>query len=180
MYTKLRSLSCAFFVLSLLLARASDAADPSPADGVADVPPDVTLSWSPGDYVPAVNGHKVFLSKDFDTVNDDVGGILQDPNTYIHGELLEFGQTYFWRVDEANSTTGWNQGDIWQFTVEPIAYPLAGENVTAKASSGIHQISRNIRMSLVLLIKTMSHDSCGLYKSGSCGHISYTLLGGYH
>jgi len=111
------------------------ASKPSPADGATDVPRDVTLSWSPGNYAPAVNGHKIFLSENFNDVNDGVGGIIQDSNIYTPAELLKFDQTYYWRVDEANNITGWDRGEVWHFTVEPFAYPLTGDNIKATASS---------------------------------------------
>jgi len=38
-------------------------------------------------------------------------------------------------TDEANSVSGWDQGDVWQFTVEPIAYPISTEYISATASS---------------------------------------------
>jgi len=118
-----------------MLGGAEMASRPSPADGATDVPRDVVLSWKPGVYAPTVNGHKVFLSENFDDVNDGIGGVTQDPNFYPVGATLylDIGQTYYWRVDEATSVTAWNQGDVWQFTVEPFAYPI--ENVTTTASS---------------------------------------------
>jgi len=111
------------------------ASDPSPADRATDVPYDATLSWSPGDYAPTVNGNQIFLSENFEDVNNGIGGTILNSNLYTPAELLHFGQTYYWRVDEANSTTGWNRGDVWEFTVEPLAYPLVREKITATASS---------------------------------------------
>jgi len=44
---------------------------------------------------------------------------MQDIERYpAEGTLdLDLGRTYFWRVDEANSVTGWDTGDLWHFTV---------------------------------------------------------------
>ncbi|MBW2621136.1 MAG: hypothetical protein JRC56_07385, partial [Deltaproteobacteria bacterium] len=111
------------------------ASNPNPANRQTDVLRDVVLSWTPGEFVPAINGHKVYLSENFDDVNDATGGITQDANSYALPQRLDFGTTYYWKVDEANSTTGWDEGDVWQFTVEPIAYPIDGNNITATASS---------------------------------------------
>ncbi len=112
------------------------AADPDPVDGAADVPRDVVLSWTPGAYVTELSPkHKIFFSENFDDVNDGIGGVTQDPNTYPVSATLDFSRTYYWRIDEANSVSGWDQGDVWQFTVEPIAYPISTENITATASS---------------------------------------------
>ena len=109
------------------------ASNPNPADETADVPRDVALSWTPGQYAPATNGHKIFLSDNFNDVNEGIGGITQDANSYTPAQPLDFGKTYYWRVDEANSISGWDQGEVWSFTVEPFSYPV--ENITATASS---------------------------------------------
>ena len=112
------------------------ASKPAPADGATDVPSDVVLSWTPGAHVTGLSPqHKVFFSGNFDDVNDGIGGVTQDPNIYPVDATLDFSRTYYWRVDEANSTTGWDQGSVWQFTVEPVAYALPSEKITATASS---------------------------------------------
>jgi len=111
--------------------------DPSPADGATDVPKDVSLSWTPGIYAPAVNGHKVYFSENFNDVNEGIGGITQDANSYTPTQLLVYGQTYYWRVDEVNAPPDYTvyKGDVWQFTVESFAYPIAGASIAATASS---------------------------------------------
>ncbi len=108
--------------------------DPKPADQATDVPRDTVLSWTPGEYVPAINGHKVYLSENFNDVNDGVGGITQDANSYAPGRL-DFGKTYYWRVDEVNGPPDYTvyEGNIWSFMTEPIGYPI--ENIIATASS---------------------------------------------
>ncbi len=111
------------------------ARNPDPEDGATDVPPDVSVGWKPGIYAPAINGHKVYFGESFDDVNDGVGGVTQDANSYTPAQRLDFGTTYYWKVDEANSTTGWDEGDVWSFTTEPFAYPIDGNNITATASS---------------------------------------------
>ncbi len=49
--------------------------------------------------------------------------------------LLEFGQTYYWRIDEVNAAPDNTvyKGETWSFTVEPYAYPVTA--VTATASN---------------------------------------------
>ncbi|MFQ6036632.1 MAG: hypothetical protein ACE5NM_12415, partial [Sedimentisphaerales bacterium] len=110
---------------------------PNPANGATDVPQDVTLSWKPGDYAPATNGHKVYLSENFTDVNEGIGGITQDANSYTPAQLLDFEKTYYWRVDEVNGPPDFavHPGEVWQFTTEPFAYPIAGTSITATASS---------------------------------------------
>ncbi|MHC4172171.1 MAG: LamG-like jellyroll fold domain-containing protein [Planctomycetota bacterium] len=108
---------------------------PSPADEETDVPREVVLSWTPGEYAPPVNGHKVYFSESFDDVNDGIGGSAQDANSYTPSQLLDFGKIYYWRVDEVNGSPDYTvyQGDVWSFTTEPFGYPI--ENITATASS---------------------------------------------
>jgi len=116
------------------------AKDPSPAPGTADIPGDVVLGWIPGETAVA---HDVY----FGTVSEDVNaatranplGVLvsqgQAGTTYDPDGPLDFGQTYYWRVDEVNATPGNTviAGTVWSFTVEPFVYLL--ENIVATASS---------------------------------------------
>jgi len=111
------------------------ASDPNPADKATDVPREVVLSWTPGEYVPATNGHKVYLSENFDDVNDRIGGIAHDADSYAPPQHLDFGTTYYWRVDEVNGAPDHTvyEGNIWSLTTEPVGYPI--ENITVTASS---------------------------------------------
>lgn len=93
---------------------------PNPANKAVDVFPDVVLSWIPGEFV---DKHNVYLGTDFDDINDsDIDSPLlmsleQDANSYNAGRI-EWGQTYFWRVDEVNDiepNSPW-KGRIWSFT----------------------------------------------------------------
>ena len=113
------------------------ATKPIPDDGAIDVPIDVTLSWTPGEFAPAVDGHIVYLSENFDDVNDGIGGVRQNPSSYPPPHRLDFETTYYWRVDEVNGPPDFTvyTGDVWSFTTEPAGYPI--ENVTATASSSI-------------------------------------------
>jgi hypothetical protein len=116
------------------------ATDPIPEDGVVDVPRDVVLSWEPG---PFADTHNVYFGTGFDDVNNaDTTNTLdvlvsegQTATTYDPEGLLEFGQTYYWRIDEVNAPPDSTvfKGDVWSFTAEPFAYPIA--NITATASS---------------------------------------------
>lgn len=111
------------------------ASEPQPENEAVDVPRDVTLSWASGAFVPATSGHVVYLGEDFADVNDATGGAAQDANAYAPSQGLDFGQTYYWRVDEVNGAPDYtvHRGPVWSFTVEPYAYPI--ENVTVTASS---------------------------------------------
>ncbi len=69
--------------------------DSNPADQATDVPRDVVLSWTPGEYAPLINGHTVYMSESFNDVNDGVGGVAQDANSYTPAQRLDFGTTYY-------------------------------------------------------------------------------------
>ena len=111
----------------------------SPFDGVTDVPRDDDLSWTPGSFAAT---HDVYLGTSLDDVNDasraNPMGLLvsqdQTALTYDPGRL-EFGQTYYWRVDEVNAAPSSTifKGNVWSFTVEPFAYPV--ENIIATANT---------------------------------------------
>ena len=93
-----QSLGFGYLFLSAERAVAAELArDPSPADAAADVSTDSTLSWNPGGFAVT---HDVYIGTSFDDVNNattpDSPG--QSETTYMPGRL-EYGQTYYWRVD---------------------------------------------------------------------------------
>jgi len=114
------------------------AADPGPADGATDVRRDIALSWAPGPYAET---HNVYFGTAYDDVNNadagDTTGVLVSPGqsalSFDPPGLLEFGQTYYWRIDEVNAAPDLtvHQGNVWSFTVEPELYPIQGVAVTA-------------------------------------------------
>ncbi len=115
------------------------ASRPDPADGATDVWQDATLSWTPGETAVS---HNVYFGTSFEDVNaatisNDLGilaGREQQTSSYDPPGLMPLGQTYYWRVDEVEAGgAAVHQGLVWQFTVEPVAYPV--ENVIATASS---------------------------------------------
>jgi hypothetical protein len=117
------------------------ASQPKPANEGTEVLRDVILSWTPGIFAQK---HDVYFGTNPDNVGNasrtDPQDVLiiqgQDANNYDIGRL-EFGQTYFWRIDEVNAppdSTIFN-GEIWSFTVEPEAYPIPAGSITATASS---------------------------------------------
>ena len=118
------------------------AGSPLPADGATDVARDVALSWTAGTFAVT---HDVYLGKSFADVNSaseaKPAGVLvsqgQTETTYTPAALLDYGQTYYWRVDEVNAPPDNTvfKGSVWSFTVEPYSYPIAGTSITATASS---------------------------------------------
>ncbi|HPM82911.1 MAG TPA: discoidin domain-containing protein [Candidatus Anammoximicrobium sp.] len=124
------------------LASKSIAKDPVPEDKAVDVPQDVVLRWTPGEYAAT---HDVYIGTSFADVNDadraDPKGLLvsqdQAAASYDGETLFEFGKTYFWRVDEVNAAPDNTifKGDVWSFTAEPFAYPITGVTATASSTS---------------------------------------------
>jgi len=115
------------------------ARDPQPADAATDIPRDVVLSWRPGDFAIT---HDVYFGMSFDDVNaasrtspmDVLVSQGQTEGTFDPEGLLEFGQTYYWRIDEVNGApdNAIHRGKVWSFTTEPLAYPIA--DVTASSN----------------------------------------------
>jgi len=104
---------------------------PDPADGDMLEDKWVSLSWMPGDLAVS---HDVYMGENFDDVNDatresDIFRGNQDSAFYSAGfpgyaypEGLVPGTTYYWRIDEVNSTepnSPW-KGDVWSFWIPPI------------------------------------------------------------
>jgi len=96
--------------------------DPSPANGsqryIEDPNP---LNWKIGDKA---SRHDVYLGTDRDAViNADKSsktGIYRGRQVsadYIPSESLQWGRTYYWRVDEYNSDNTISNGNVWSFTV---------------------------------------------------------------
>jgi hypothetical protein len=113
--------------------------DPSPADGATDVLRDVVLSFKP---IEAGTQHDIYLGTDMQAVagadTSDTTGLYrgrQITDSYIPAETLEFGKTYYWRVDEIGAPPDNTvlKGNIWSFTAELFVYPIT--NIIATASS---------------------------------------------
>ncbi|MHC4511313.1 MAG: discoidin domain-containing protein, partial [Planctomycetota bacterium] len=113
------------------------AISPHPENGATDVPREAVLSWTPGEFAPAVNAHTVYLSETFSDVNEGLGGVRQSASSYPPPQRLDFETTYYWRVDEASTPPDSTvyKGSVWSFTTEPVGYPIDGANITATASS---------------------------------------------
>jgi hypothetical protein len=95
---------------------------PSPADGQLEVSRDTDLSWHKGMFA---GNNNLYFGTDANDVNeatvDNPLGVLvaQDKTDAAYDPgILEYGKTYYWRVDEVNSTPDAtvHKGDIWSFT----------------------------------------------------------------
>ena len=121
---------------SLIRIQSSEtASSPSPGDGDTDVLRDSILTWQPGETAVTRDVY-------FGTTFEDVNGATvptsagQDANSYDPGRL-EFGATYYWRVDEVNGAPDNTvfTGDVWSFTAEPYSIQIPGSSIVASAST---------------------------------------------
>ncbi|MBC8470859.1 MAG: hypothetical protein H8D56_15410 [Planctomycetes bacterium] len=92
---------------------------PTPANGAADVSQTATFRWDPGDEAAS---HEVYFGTDASALeakgSQALGSEIFDPGQ------LEMATTYYWRIDEVNSTNAgspWT-GEVWSFTTA--AYPV--------------------------------------------------------
>ena len=97
---------------------------PKPNNGAVDVDQETFLSWIAGDNAVS---HNLYFGKVAEDVNaadpanplDVLVGENQTFNAYDPPDLLDFGETYYWRVDEINDldpNSPW-RGNLWNFTV---------------------------------------------------------------
>lgn len=111
--------------MTTVWASASDpvlARNPQPVDGaIVQLIDAKALNWTPGGFATS---HDVYFGTDENTVTNadatDTTGVYrgrQSANGYILPEELEWGATYFWRIDAIEADGAINTGSIWTFTV---------------------------------------------------------------
>jgi hypothetical protein len=86
--------------------------NPSPAKGAVDVTQTPILTWTPG----LGSTYDIFFGADASALDKKASGNLGQ-ESYEPGQL-EWNTTYYWRIDEANSTNAdspWT-GPVWSFT----------------------------------------------------------------
>jgi transforming growth factor-beta-induced protein len=125
---------------------AKKASAPSPKDGATDARRDGTvLSWTPGGTTGKYDVYFGTARKYVEQVERAVpvyvqASIGQTAKTFSPGRL-ELGQTYYWRVDEVDSTDPNAikvvKGDVWSFMVETPVLPVG--NITATTSCSIYE-----------------------------------------
>jgi len=105
------------------------AANPDPVDGSIYTKTVKSLVWSPG---KTADSQDVYFGEDYDAVLNGTPGTFRDnvltsQNWYLVGypdypypDGLDFGKTYYWRIDsiEADGITR-HTGEVWSFTVPP-------------------------------------------------------------
>ncbi|MEH6634628.1 MAG: hypothetical protein V7700_03875, partial [Halioglobus sp.] len=109
------------------------ATNPVPSNGGIELALDTTLSW---DADPLATSHDVYFGSSSDlsaAFQLNLAGTNFDPGT------LEYGTTYFWRIDEVN-VDGTTLGNLWSFTTEaapPIPPGLAVNPIPSNGGIGL-------------------------------------------
>jgi hypothetical protein len=127
----------------------------NPANNIDEVSIDVgEISWTPGKYA---NTHNVFFGTDPNYVEDATLVDAESLGVSVYSDLaldsnsialdrLEYGKTYYWRVDEVNvpANPGTYKGTVWNFTTELLAYPLGSDHISATASPSASEQDPNV------------------------------------
>ncbi len=113
------------------------AREPQPADGAADVSVATDLTWRPG---REAKSHKVYFGADAGAVTAGTVPAATQPARSYTPASLEFGTTYYWKVDEVGDA-GTYAGNLWSFTTQ--AYGLLEDferyNDAIDAGTAIYQ-----------------------------------------
>ncbi len=108
-------------VMSVMVGDTTLASEPIPGFGaIVQIQNTLPLSWTPGSdasqhdvYLGTVK--KAVVDADISTANIYRG--RQSGTTYAPAEGVEWGQTYYWRIDEVNTDATISMGSVWAFTV---------------------------------------------------------------
>jgi len=131
------------------------AALPQPAEEATEVMPSQKLSWMAG---KAAAAHYVYVGTDHDTIanattsSGEFKGV-RDTNSFDPGQL-QFGQTYYWRIDELGSKAGkgpW-KGDVWSFTV------IGGKTSDPSPGKTLKNVPTDAKLSWTKGGLALSHD----------------------
>ncbi len=121
------------------LLRGDLAGNPTPANDAEDVVNTTDLGWEPGEFAATHNVYLGLSQADVEAADPATlvaeGLALND--TSLDVGALDFGQTYYWRVDEVNGAPDFAviEGEIWSFAVEPFAYAIPGVVATTNGVS---------------------------------------------
>jgi hypothetical protein len=89
---------------------------PQPANAATGIAIDTSLTWRPG---REAGSHKVFFGTDQTAVTNGTVAAKTVADHSFTPSSLNFGTTYYWRVDEVNTVT--YPGDVWSFTTAAYA-----------------------------------------------------------
>jgi len=109
----------------------NNAYNPNPLNGAADVNNTVVLCWTAGEKAAS---HDVYFGTGFNDVNNATtasseykGNHSLNANSYAPN-LLEYGVTYYWRIDEINDVNT-TKGFVWNFTTKSFSPPDGVEGI---------------------------------------------------
>jgi hypothetical protein len=113
---------------------------PTPANGQADARQDGALSWNAGE---GVQKHDVYFGDDKAAVAAaDTSSPLykgQQADASFSAGDLEWGKTYFWRIDEIDAAGAINAGPVWSFTAANFILVDNMESYTDDEGSRIYE-----------------------------------------
>jgi hypothetical protein len=108
------------------------AREPQPANAASTVAVDTALDWRPGREAAS---HTVYFGPDRDAVaNGTVAAKTVTEHSYSLGSL-NYGTTYYWRVDEVNAVT--YPGEVWSFTTQEYGVVDDFESYTEKPGAEV-------------------------------------------
>ncbi len=111
------------------------AREPQPADGATSVSVATDLIWRPG---RDVQSHELYFGTDADAVAaGTVPAATQTQRSYTPASL-EFGTTYYWKVDEVGQTETY-EGNLWSFTTQEYAIIEDFESYTNDSPNRVFQ-----------------------------------------
>jgi len=165
-------------VLEAMVLSAKDAkvaSNPLPEDAAVDVPRDSVLAWTPGKFAAK---HDVYFGINLDDVNDATKASHEYKTTKPLGDEsyapgpLDLGATYYWRIDEVNAPPQQStvfKGNVWQFTTEPVGYPIADITATASSSAAGEGAENTVNGSGLDADDLHSNESASMWRSEAGG-----------
>ena len=108
------------------------AREPQPADGATDVSVATDLTWRPG---REAQSHEVYFGADADAVAAGTAPAATQTECSYTPASLEFGTTYYWKVDEVGATETC-AGNVWSFTTQEYALIEGFESYNDEENQG--------------------------------------------
>jgi|GEM_PF-393432 len=111
-----------------------------PVPQALEVPREVVLSWRSIDSAQVYDVYLGISSEEVSRADrSDPQGVLvsqgQTATTYDPPGSLEFGRTYYWRIDEVGEDAAVQKGAVLKFTTEAFAYPITTDIIATASSS---------------------------------------------